>query len=79
MDCVGDCSHLSCFNCLNTYAVYKINIMEDVTCPREGCSAALDSRGSVFYRLPQESKDRYNRNSLWKQTVSNPNLRLCPT
>jgi len=33
----------------------------------------------VYYRLSQEIKDRYERNALWRQTINNPNLKLCPT
>ena len=79
MDCVADCRHRFCFECLNSYCIYKINIMEEVTCPKESCKVQLDPEGDVFKRLPQESKDRFKRNSLWKQTVNNPHLRLCPT
>ena len=53
--------------------------MSEVTCPKEGCPAALNPKGTVFYRLPDKSKERYTRNTNWKQTINNPNLKLCPT
>lgn len=79
MDSLGNCTHVFCHNCLNTYCVYKINTMEDVICPKEDCSAEINEQGGVFQGLPQQSKDKYRKTQLWKQTISNPNLRLCPT
>ena len=52
--------------------------MQDVTCPQEGCTMQLQPNSKVFEELPQNTKDKYSRNILWKQTISNPNLKLCP-
>lgn len=32
-DCIGDCGHNYCNNCLNKYCIYKISVNEDVICP----------------------------------------------
>lgn len=39
----------------------------------------IDPKGSLISYLSKESQERFRRNLLWKQTVSNPNMRLCPT
>jgi hypothetical protein len=38
MACVGPCEHLFCGHCLAAYAIYRIDAMKDVVCPREGCA-----------------------------------------
>ena len=76
---INNCSHRCCKECLSRYCVYKINLMEDVTCPRDECEAKIDPEGPVFKRLPDGAKDKYKMNQLWKQTVNDPNLKLCPT
>lgn len=52
MDCIADCGHLFCNECLQKYCVYKINVMEDASCPSEGCAAVIKVGGSVYERLP---------------------------
>jgi len=59
--------------------MYKINVMEEVTCPDENCTEVIDTRGVIFRRLPQVYHERFERNARWMMTVKNPNLRLCPT
>lgn len=34
--------------------------------------------GGVYLGLPEGSKRKYERTLLWKQTMANPNLKLCP-
>jgi hypothetical protein len=75
---IGNCSHLFCVICLHRYCIYKIDVMENVTCPQEGCEVVLGLGCVVYERLPEESKKKYQRTLLWKQTMSNPNLKLCP-
>lgn len=79
MDRLGNCDHLFCLECLQKYCVYKINVMEDVTCPEEDCREIMTTENTVYARLPEQSKEKFKRMLLWKQTISNPNLRLCPT
>jgi hypothetical protein len=68
-----------CRNCLKKYCIYKINVMEDVVCPEENCDIPIDPQGSVLARLSPQTQNRFKRNQLWKQTMSNPNVKLCPT
>jgi len=53
--------------------------MADVECPQEGCPKVMNTHSKVFYSLPQQSKDKYKKTELWKQTINNPDLKLCPT
>ena len=53
--------------------------MEEITCPEERCPATLDIKGQVFMQLPIAAQSRYKRLILWKQTMNNPFMRLCPT
>ena len=73
-----ECEHEFCRRCLHDYLIYKITVMEEVTCPQENCPALLSTTAPCYLDLPQDYKQRYARFQLWKQTISNPNLRLCP-
>lgn len=75
---VADCGHEFCKRCLHEYVIYKISVMEEVTCPQEDCPAVLDTRANCYMDLPDDYKQRYGRFLLWKQTISNPTLRMCP-
>jgi hypothetical protein len=58
--------------------VYKISVNEEVTCPQENCPAVLNTTSPCYSSLPEDYKQRYGRFLLWKQTISNPSLRMCP-
>lgn len=75
---VADCEHKFCKRCLHDYLVYKISVMEEVTCPQEDCPAVMDIRSNCYQDLPEDYKERYGRFLIWKQTISNPALRMCP-
>jgi hypothetical protein len=51
MDRLGECSHIFCMPCLHSYCRYKINVMEEVICPYDGCEAFIDTKGRVYERL----------------------------
>lgn len=53
--------------------------MEIVSCPEEGCNKEISTESRVYLSLSQEIKDRFKRNMLWRQTINNSNLKLCPT
>lgn len=79
MDSFGQCGHRFCQNCLAKYSIYKISVMEEPMCPQEGCQCRLQFNAVMQGRLPEQTKTMYRRLMLWKQTVANPHLQLCPT
>lgn len=72
------CQHLFCLHCLVQYASYKINISEQVECPEEMCKVVLSTNMKVFEVLPTRLQERYKHQCLWRQTLNNPNIRMCP-
>ncbi len=78
LDCISDCGHRFCHECLRNYVMYKLNVMEEVTCPEEDCPKKIDVNSQCFINLPEDFKRKYNRLEVWKQTVDNPILKLCP-
>jgi hypothetical protein len=79
MVCMADCEHRFCIHCLRKYCTAEINSMKELMCPQEGCSATINENSIFFTGLPQDIKNRLKRNQHWKQTISNPELRLCLT
>ena len=53
--------------------------MEEVLCPFDGCEEKIDIGGRVYQKLPENIKEKYERILRWKQTLINPDLKLCPT
>lgn len=79
MDSIGECEHKFCGDCLNMYIVYKLNTMEDVVCPEEECDTLMDTKKDCYRNLNNDYKKKYEKLQLWKQTLQNPRLKLCPS
>ena len=75
---IGGCFHYFCKNCMVDYITYKINCRETVLCPEEGCPQKLTKHSPLFLLLNHQIRDRFREQELWRQTVDNPNVKLCP-
>ena len=49
-----DCGHRFCTECFTQYAIYKVNVSEEVLCPAEGCSVKMDERSELLLSLPEQ-------------------------
>ena len=72
------CSHKFCQYCLVEYVVYKINVHEAVLCPEENCPEKLVIDSPICLLLEEKIRNRFREQELWRQTMSNPNVKLCP-
>ena len=79
MDCVNEeCGHSFCKKCIHDYVIYKISVLQEITCPQEDCAFSIDAGSRCFQDIPEDYKKKYRKYLLWRQTIDNPNLRLCP-
>lgn len=46
------CHHEYCYNCLNTYAISKIEDSSGVVCPQQDCSETMPLTSQIYKFLP---------------------------
>ena len=75
-----NCEHKEnfCESCLHHYAIYKIKTFEEVHCPREDCSALIDTTAEFFKQLPADVQKSYRKLHQFYITANDPNVKLCP-
>ena len=78
MACVNLCEHKFCQNCLIEYATYKINVQEAVLCPDGNCPEKMTVDSHLCSILSEKVRNRFREQELWRQTISNPLVKLCP-
>ena len=65
------CKHEYCYNCLNTYAISRIENQEPVVCPQQDCTAIMPLSSQIYQYLPDAVKIQFlnNRNAWKKQSM----------
>jgi hypothetical protein len=58
---LSDCQHIFCEECVVNYLTFKINSMEEVLCPDEGCNRKLDLNSQAYKILPEAYKLKYKK------------------
>lgn len=75
---ISKCAHFFCDSCLRHYVDYKISRFEEVLCPAENCTEALDIEGPFYASLTDQHKEKYKKVHAFAVVSKNPNSRLCP-
>jgi hypothetical protein len=77
---LSECEHKAnfCESCLHHYAIYKVNMYEEVFCPHEGCNALINTKGDFFKQLSTDIQKNYRKVHQFFVTSKDPSKKLCP-